>query len=295
MKKKIIFIILLLVIIVIGILFIKNSKKNNKEIENDIYGYLVYKQDEQYTLVELHSNSSNKEILHQKNMILSLSFKHNSLYYYYQNSDDRTTHFMTMSTKDLKPVELKVEKNGYSSMVDSDDDYIFTTSYGKEIVRTNRKNNEEKVVSNYPTDRMFIHNSRLYVESQNKYYSINLDGKNEKEITKEEFDKYKEEVGYKEEEYLYYEQYLIINDKKVEITYNQDIIKYDNKEIYKAEDGRQIMLYYTDKENKIAFLEYDGRNMSLEDPKYYIYDLETKELQEVTENDIYESTFIYTK
>ncbi len=293
MKKRLLIFLILIIIVVAIIFFITKNKKEDIKIDDSIYGYLVYKKDDKYNLVELHNDGNNKEITSSEYMFNNITYKHNSLYYYYQDRTDSTTHFMVYTNDKL--TELKVEKNGYDTIVDSDEDYVYTSAYDKKITRTNLKSGKEEIISTNPTRELFLHDSRLYVQASSYFYTISINGKNEKKISEQEYKKAKEAVNYQEIEYLYYNQYYIYKDKYIFLKDNQTRIEYDDKEIYKVkEDGRYIILYYTDKEGYLAFIDYFGSG-SLEDPKYYIYDLNNDKLEEVTYDDIYEANYIYIK
>lgn len=286
---------------------IQENKKDDKEEkeENKIYGYLAIFDEETSRILELNSNGDNKELANKNGRIYGFRISHNNLYYYIQG-DKETAYYIDLSSTKKESIELISGKDVVDYYFDSNDKYLFATS----IKGVNRYDLESKnstnMLSNIRTSEVFIANNKIYVAGQKiinsynvseeeSYYTANFDGENIEEITKIEFEKTKDGLNNIEEINSYNEQMFIYNNKKVMLSSDMKEILYDNETIYKADTNKKLQLLYSEERETIGFMEYSFDGESTKNQKYYIYDIENKEVKETSKEKLYNFSLIVTE
>lgn len=136
-----------------------------------------------------------------------------------------------------------------------------------------------------------------------KYYTMQLDGSNLKEISEADYNKAFNSVNYIEPKANYDEWSLIYNDKPLSLTRpsrEQVDLKFNGENIFTSNTDGIIELYYehhVNNYNEVLFMECAGANVHhyCVSEKYYIYNFETKELKTVKTPENENSTVIYLK
>ena len=279
----------------------KKEKQEEKE-KNTIYGYLAAFNDNESRIIELNTINDNKELARTDGRIYSFRINNNKLYYSYQN-DLETAAYIDLASNDKKEIELISGKDVVDYYFDSNEKYLFASSLNG-IKRYDLKTKELKEYSyDIRTNEVYIVNNKVYFNGQKKInnnsvsedfynYTIDFDGNDLKEINKEEYENQKDKLNNYEVINDYNEMFLIYNNKRISITKDLSSILYDNKEIYKADAGKEIHLKYSLDNKKIGFVEFNNNGEETGDIKYYTYDINSKKINEVNNNELYDLSFI---
>ena len=287
---------------------IKDETKTNEKIDNSdplIYGYAyVNVGDNSYKLMALNSNGKDIEI-YKGNSLINYFIKDHRLLFTTSFASERPstnqeTYYVDILKDPTKAIQLSNDFEFYDYF-DFNSKYIFAQNlidsgeYG--IVRYDLKTGEKMVFDNgvWPYG-LYIFYDKLYYESHdtinhgddytgeyNTYVSVDFNGENKEEITKEEYKRIESIVGYKDIDYTL-GGYFIKNNKKVFVGSNADKLYVDDKVVYSTDDDNMaIDINYSNDVNTIYFMVYE-KAPEITNYKLYKLNLDNNKVEEI-END----------
>lgn len=300
-----------------GVFSVKKSSENNniensssdkeQKVDNDdsnIYGFAyVSKNDKEYKIMALNSKGSDVELNSGEGSV-TFYLKNNKLLFMNRRAsfDEPTyvqkTYYVDLNVHPYKTIQLTEGVSIYDYF-DFNSKYLFAhNSYadGKKGIKRYDFDTKEEVIfeEGVYANGIFIANNRVYYSTmdysgntpQEYYYSIDFDGKNKVNITKEEYDQVVAKSGYKEEIGTYNDVYFIKNNKKVYVDKDLHNLYLDDKVVYtSSKTSRSIVLEYSEDPNIICFREVT-MNTGEVPPKSYFYHIDTDKLEEINENQV---------
>jgi len=307
-KIKLLFCVInLILIIVLCFMLFKKIDKNNHNIDN-VYGYAAIDTEGKSKLIELNSNSKNKEIVNYSGEIFNLYLEDNKLYYYVYNDlllphEKYKLIYIDLEDDSLSPVEL-LSLSGMRSFVVVNE-YIFLFGELSGIQIYNLKTGQEiNLVNEMYVVYLFVNDldEKLQVyfytglepwldvmENHHDYYLMEFSKNNNeivdlKKITENEYINNSQNLQNIIENK---EIYFIYNNKNISLSKDNTQLIYDNKVIYETKDNKQISFMYTLEYGQVGFMEYQIDDYQKFDYKYYIYDFSKESIKEVSGSDLY--------